>query len=105
MFVNGHNEGDFDYGFTCYMPRNITIDGLYVDDSAMQNEENYRGVYMLANITPENKDDSFSYAYPYHVTQRLSVRNFRSATGKKWNLSPNPYMYRGVLVEEDGESR
>ena len=100
-FVNGYNECDFDYGFECYMPQNIDIDGLYVDDRAAADADNYRGVALLHNITPQNKDDSFVPAYPYHVTKNLRIRNFSSASGKKWFLSTNTYMYRNLnLVEE-----
>ena len=99
-FVNGSYRGDHYFGFECYMPQNITIDGLTVDDSAQKDNENYRGIHILGNLTPDNKDDSFRYTYPYHITKKLTLKNFRSVTGKKWVLSNNMYMYRDVEVEE-----
>jgi len=100
-FVNGYNECDFDYGFPCYMPQNIEIDGLFVDDRAAADAENYRGVSLLHNMNPKNKDDSYMPEYPYYVTKNVKIRNFRSASGKKWFLSYNTYMYRNVNIDEE----
>ena len=35
---SGSNSGLHDFGYTCYMPKNIVIDRLYIDDSN-QNED------------------------------------------------------------------
>ena len=82
------------------MPETIDIDGLYIDDSKHTN--NYNGIYLLGNITPDNKSEEFESAmkYKYHVTKTINIKNFSSASGKKWNLSPNSFMYRNVVVNE-----
>lgn len=100
-FVHGRNDGDFDYGFPCYMPGVVDIDGLTVDDSSQKDNPEYKGVHMLANVTPANVDDSFVYEHPYRLTQKLRIRNFRSVSGTKWFLSTNPYIYRDTVVEEE----
>ncbi len=95
-FIGGANHGDHDFGYECYMPQHILVDGLHVKDADESSNPEYNGVYMLGNITRENTDESFSYVYPYHITKTLTIRNFTSDSGKLWQLSENPFMYRNT---------
>ncbi|MBO5217797.1 MAG: hypothetical protein J6C52_00105 [Clostridia bacterium] len=99
-FLGGYFHGGHDFGYECYMPQKLVIDGLTVDDSAMADDPDYQGVYLLGNITPGNVDADFTYTYPYHITKFVEVKNFRAASGKKWHLSSNPWMYRDTVVSE-----
>ena len=38
--------------------------------------------------------------YPYHITETVTISGFHSASGKKWNLSPNTFMFRNVVIHE-----
>ncbi len=95
----GSYTGFHDFGYPCYMPANITIDGLHIDDS--QADGSYKGIYLLGNITPANTAESYTPDYPYHVPETLTIRNFSSESGKNWQLSPNAYMFRDVKVIEE----
>lgn len=103
-FLGGFFHGGHNFGYECYMPQHIEIDGLTVEDGMAADREDYHGVAIFANITPDNKNEDFRYTYPYHITKTLSVKNFRAASGKTWRLSDNPFMYRDVAVTSDADA-
>jgi len=43
--------------------------------------------------------------YPYHITEKLTISGFTSVSGKKWNLSPNTFMFRNVEIVDLDESK
>ena len=96
--VSGSFSGQHDFGYDCYMPQHITIDGLHIQDQ--KHSGGYKGIYLLGNITSSNTSEKFKYKYPYYVTQTITISNFTSDTGYSWQLSPNKYMYRDVIVTE-----
>ena len=99
--INGKYSGAHDFGYECYMPETIDIDGLYVNDSAGF-PIIYQGIYLLGDIVKDDTNEAFeaSMAYPYHVTNTINIKNFSSESGKKWKLSSNTFMYRNVTVNE-----
>ena len=86
------------------MPENIVIDGLYVDDTKAIGS--YNGMYVFSNITKGHTDTAYeknvaASGYPYHITETLTIRNYSSASGKKWRLSSNAFMFRNVEIIEE----
>jgi len=92
--IGGHYHGGHDFGFACRMPRTLTVENLTVRDAEC------RAISILGSITPQNTDDSFVYAYPYHVTERVRVHGFVCESGRAWRLSSNEHMYRNTVLEE-----
>ncbi len=82
--------GKHDFGYECYMPENITINGLKVNNRST--------VYLFEDITPDNIDENFSYTYPYHITKTVNISGFESTTNEPLQISKNPYMFRNVEV-------
>ncbi len=87
------------------MPREITIDGLHVDDS--NHPEDYQGMYFFSdpdagydgakNIKPADRP------YPYALCRKLTVRGLTTASGMKPRVSPNAEVEKSVvLVDGDG---
>lgn len=103
--INGSYSGFHDFGYECYMPKSITIDGLYVKDG--NHNSSYNGIYLFANITKAYTDAEYeekveTEGYPYHLTETVTIKKFTSESGKDWLLSPNTYMFRNVtVIEED----
>ena len=104
--IGGRNIAFHDFGYECYMPAFIDIDGLRVEDGV--HEADYDGIRLFGDLVPECTDGSFAEelkkhgAREYHVTEKLRIRNFSSASGRKWKLSNNPYLYRNLdLLDED----
>ncbi len=101
--IGGSYTGFHDFGYECFMPKNITIEGLHIDDS--KSAASYPGVYLFGNITAQNTSENYEQkvqmqGYPYHVTENVTISGFTSASGKKWNLSPNTYMFRNVVIND-----
>ncbi|GEM_PF-2408614 len=98
--IGGSFSGQHDFGYECYMPTTINIDGLTVDDS--NHNSNYDGIYLLGDITKvKTEADEKAMKYKYHVTDTINIKNFTSKSKKKWKLSPNMFMYRNVKVNEN----
>lgn len=98
MFHVG-NDGTHDFGYNCYMPREITIDGLHVDDS--NHPKDYAGLFFLSN--PGGKDPADS-AFPYTRCRKLTVRGLTTASGKKPRVSSNAQVEKSVVLVEQSSS-
>jgi hypothetical protein len=81
------------------MPREVTIDGLYVDDS--NHPDDYQGMYLFSDpdggtdIKPEDRP------FPYTLCQRVKIRALTTASGKKPRVSPNAQIEKSIILIED----
>ena len=99
--ISARNDGAHDFGYPCFMPREITIDGLFVDDSNHPN--NYRGMYFLSDPDGGKNIKQTPRPFPYKRCQTLRVRGLKTASGKKPHISPNAQIEKSVvLIEGEG---
>jgi len=99
--VYTHNNGMHDFGYTCFMPQEIRIDGLFVDDS--NHPKGYQGMYFFSDPDGGKHIKAADRAFPYVWCKRLQVRGLSTASGKKPRLSSNAQIEkRVVLVEGEG---
>ena len=101
--IYGKFSGYHEFGYDCYMPENIYIDGLTIDDKNCG--ENYKGVYLFHNITPERVNEAYEAAvekngYPYYVTQNVFINGLEITSGKGYSVSSNEFMFRDVNIVE-----
>lgn len=96
--LSGKNTGTHDYGYDCTMPWRVTVDGLVIDDSKRVQDKNYDGPYVFADFNPKNTSAAYVETYPYHVTERVVLRNVTVKSGRPLKLSPNPWMFRNTVV-------
>jgi hypothetical protein len=89
------NDGTHDFGYSCFMPREIKIDGLHVDDS--NHPEGYRGLYLFSNPGGTDPADS---PFPYARCQKVTVRGLTTASGKKPRISSNAQLAKTVVLVE-----
>jgi hypothetical protein len=98
------NDGTHDFGYPCSMPQEVTIDGLFVDDT--NHPDGYQGMYLFADPDSEicDTEDTGSKTeppFPYRLCRQVKVRNLATKSGKKPSLSPNSEIVsRTVLIEE-----
>jgi hypothetical protein len=87
------NTGDHDYGYTCYLPEHVVIDGLYVDDREFTGDE---PVFVF-----DDYDKSFSKdkPYPYVTTKKLEVAGVTVKSGKEITLARSPELFPGIEVK------
>lgn len=97
--IGGTYSGQHDFGYTCYMPERITIEGLRIDDS--KHPEEYDGPTIFGNFNADMKDDSYVEKFPYVRTREVILRNVTIASGKSLRLSDNPFMFKDVKVSND----
>ena len=101
--IGGSYSGFHDFGYECYMPRTVTIDGLKIEDST--SSSGFKGIYLFGNIVSSWKDEAFEKkmneeGYPYIVTESVTISGYESEQGKPYKLSANPYMYRNTTLIE-----
>ena len=92
------NDGMHDFGYTCFMPQEIRIDGLFVDDS--NHPKNYQGMYFFSDPDGGKNIKAADRAFPYEWCQRLHVRGLTTASEKKPRVSPNARIEESILLIE-----
>lgn len=95
--IGGSNSGQHDFGYTCYMPENIIIDSLYIDDT--NHPENYEGPAIFSNFNPKMTSDSYQESFPYIKTKRVVLKNVSTASSKALRVSDNSFMFKEVKIE------
>jgi len=96
VIIGGENQGQHDFGYQCYMPRKITIDGLVIND--IHTPPNYTGPKIFANFNRDYTNANYVEKFPYIITEEVSIRNLTIKSGKPLNVSANPYMFRNVKI-------
>ena len=95
--LNATNDGRHDFGYPCFMPREITIDGLIIDDS--HHPKDYQGPYLFSD--PDGGAAAAAERpFPYWLTERVTIRNLTTASGRKLRTSPDAEFARRVRVAE-----
>ncbi len=88
---NAGNTGDHDFGYTCYMPENIVIDGLHVLDGDFELTTEriyYFGTYD-GNYSPDKP-------HKYITTKNITVSNIKCDSGREISLCAKPELYEGI---------
>ena len=84
--IAGGNTCNHDFGYVCYMPTNVIIDGLTVDSTGE--------AFVFGNLNKECTSDKYTPKYPYVVTKTVKVTGFSaSSKNAKLLLSPNKYLF------------
>jgi len=96
--IGGFNDGQHDFGYTCHMPKRITIDKLHIDDA--DHRPGYGGPVIFANFNPRFTDATYEEKYPYLKTQRVTLKDVTTASGKPLRVSDNRVMFKDVVVEQ-----
>ncbi|MGH8019840.1 MAG: hypothetical protein ACREIA_16485 [Opitutaceae bacterium] len=95
--IGARNDGQHDFGYPCFMPREVIIDGLVIDDS--NHPENYEGPYLFTD--PDgNTPDTTARPFPYRLAERVTIRHLATTSGKKLRTSPDPELTAHVRVVE-----
>lgn len=92
---SGKNSGLHNFGYTCYMPKKIEIDQLLIKDTQLKD---YDSLFIFSDFNPEMKNDKFKQIFPYNRTDVVRIRGVKVMSGKKLELSINPYMFKDVRL-------
>jgi len=96
VLIGGIYSGQHNFGYTCYMPRKITIDGLVINDS--NPIEDYHGPKLFALFNRAYTSEAYKEKYPYGVTEEVEISNLTINSGKSLIVSANPFMFRNVKI-------
>ena len=88
--IYARNDGQWNFGYPCYMPHTITIDGLTVEDANAQSS--YQGILLFGNF---NSSHTGSEPFPYTTTRDVYITNFISS--KDYRIT-NSYLQRTLQV-------
>jgi hypothetical protein len=93
--INGQNSGRHDFGYPCFMPRKITIDGFIIHDGGFA--EGYAGPKLFGAFNDAGAHEESAEKYPYAVTEEVSVRNLTAASGMPLVISGNARLPRRAV--------
>jgi hypothetical protein len=95
--LSASNDGQHDFGYPCFMPREITIDGLVIDDR--NHPKTYQGPFLFSD--PDGKEpDTAPRSFPYRLTEQVTIRGLTTTSGRKFQISPDAAFNRRVRVIE-----
>lgn len=87
--IKAENSEDHDFGYTCYLPQRIEIDGLYVH--RMGNN------YLFTKVNSKHNSDSYSAEYPVVPPQEITVNNFSNLLFGELSVSKNKAIFKAQI--------
>ena len=96
VLISGSYSGQHDFGYTCYLPKRVIIDGLVIDDRNAPN--NYAGPKIFATFNSAYTDETYVEKYPYVITEEVIVKGLTTKSGKPLMISTHPFLFRNVKI-------
>lgn len=84
--IKAENSEDHNFGYTCYLPQKVDIDGLYVHRIGIN--------YLFNKVNPNHKSDSYSTEYPVVPPQEITVNNYSNLLFGKLAVSQNKAIFK-----------
>jgi hypothetical protein len=94
--INASNDGEHDFGYPCFMPREVTIDGLVIEDR--NHPQGYQGPFLFSDPSGSRKGVQ-PRPYPYQLTEHVTIRNLTTASGQKVRTSPSPDLSARIRID------
>lgn len=89
--IDAENTEDHDFGYTCYLPQRIEIDGFYVYRPGFN--------YLFTKVNADHKNDSYNAQYPVVAPQEIIVKDFDCLLGGKLAVSQNKAIFKVEITE------
>ena len=87
--IDAENSEDHDFGYTCYLPQRIEIDGFYVHRIGNN--------YLFTAVNPKHIFDSYDAEYPVIPPKEITVRNFSNLLFGKLYVSRNRAIFKADI--------
>ena len=84
--INAVNTEDHDFGYTCYLPERIEIDGLYVNRPGTS--------YLFNMVNSKHLYDGYNAEYPVVTPKEIVVKNYSAMFGGNIDVSLNKAMFK-----------
>ena len=89
--IKAENSEDHDFGYTCYLPQKIDIDGLYVHRGGLN--------YVFNKVNSKHNSDSYNATYPVVAPQEITVKNFDCLLFGTLGVSQNKHIFDVEITE------
>ncbi len=89
--INASNTEDHDFGYTCYLPQRIEIDGLFVYRPGIN--------YLFNKVNDNHTKDDYNAQYPVVAPQEIIVKDFDCLIGGKLYVSQNKAIFKVEITE------
>ncbi len=83
--IKAENSEDHDFGYTCYLPEKIVIDGLYVNRIGKS--------YLFNKVNKNHTSEDYNAEYPVVTPEEITVDNFNSLLFGDVSVSKNSAMF------------
>lgn len=84
--IKAENSEDHNFGYTCYLPQKIEIDGFYVHRMGIN--------YLFSVVNSKHLLDSYKAEYPVVPPQEIKVENFSSILSDNLLVSINMAIFK-----------
>lgn len=84
--IDAENTEDHDFGYTCYLPQRIEIDGFYVHRAGIN--------YLFTMVNSKHILNSYKADYPVVPPQEIVVRNFDTLLSGSLQVSLNKAIFK-----------
>ena len=98
IIINGSNPGSHDFGYVCYLPRNIVIEGLVIEDKN-PSSSSYVGPRLYSKMNTNYASAGYKAEYPMVMTESVTVSGLKTASGNPLTVSENRYMFAGLEIK------
>lgn len=89
--IGGSNPGSHDFGYICYLPQTIEIDGLKI--------HKFGTAYLFSQMNPNDNSETYEAAYPMVLPRKITVKNCADLGFGKLAVSKNKYMFAGITID------
>ncbi len=87
--IKAENSEDHDFGYTCYLPQKIEVDGLYVHRIGNN--------YLFTKVNSKHNSDSYNAEYPVVPPQEITVKNFSNLLFGELFVSKNKAIFKAQI--------
>ncbi len=95
-FLAAGNNGKHDFGYKCMLPKNIYLENILIDDTRVC--ESYEGTYLFSDYDTYDEEFAKGRPYPYGLTETVTLKNVRTASGKPLTYFKDERLFPGVKV-------
>lgn len=88
--IKAENSEDHDFGYTCYLPEKIEINGFYVH--RMGNN------YLFTKVNPKHKSDSYNAEHPVIPPSEITVNGFSCLLFGNLKVSKNKAIFKAEIT-------
>ena len=90
--ISAPNSGRWNYGYQCYMPKEIYIDGFRVLNAGSSS------VQLIVNSDLTTAEQAANQLYPYILTETVYIRGYQADNGLSYSFS-NQYLRDNITIK------